>query len=132
MGTHPIFESDFDCLTECCELLPPAPCPPLPSAVWIQSRPFLSIRSDNMPLIPPPLVVQSEPVRNTPKSKPISRSVFPVPTVVVIWTPSPSSTLPLPICIKMPLMVNVPLISKSHFKSFLMFPYLLTIHKCQL
>merc|ERR1712126_688252 len=25
MGTHPIFESDFDCLTECRELLVPEP-----------------------------------------------------------------------------------------------------------
>merc|ERR1711914_866 len=25
MGTHPIFESDFDCLTECQELLVPEP-----------------------------------------------------------------------------------------------------------
>jgi len=23
MGTHPIFESDFDCLTECCERFRP-------------------------------------------------------------------------------------------------------------
>merc|ERR1712126_111528 len=27
MGTHPIFESDFDCLTECRKLLVPGPTP---------------------------------------------------------------------------------------------------------
>merc|ERR1711976_403065 len=57
MGTHPIFESDFDCLTECCPVpsvsLPLNAHPPL--WFWPRSTPLVNFKELLTQLLPLPL-----------------------------------------------------------------------------
>merc|ERR1711915_281930 len=50
MGTHPIFESDFDCLTECC-----LDSPPDPPAHWLPHQSKFMVSLAHMLLLPIPL-----------------------------------------------------------------------------
>merc|ERR1712212_83876 len=111
MGTHPIFESDFDCLTECsASRHVPLPSPPV--ARWIPFRRSLSIRFARTPINRPPPVHQWVLTLRIIKSAQIYKNVFPAHMAVVTWTPFPSSISPPPICTKTPLMARAPSISK--------------------
>merc|ERR1711953_457928 len=110
MGTHPIFESDFDCLTACWESLLAEVSLLLSKSAWTQSKLSLSTRSENTPLNP--VLVQLELMLLSNKNVLIFKSVGAVPTVVVIWNLSQPSTSLSQIFTKMPSTVKEPLTSK--------------------
>merc|ERR1711990_1153128 len=97
MGTHPIFESDFDCLTACRESLLAEVSLLLSKSAWTQSKLSLSTRSENTPLNP--VLVQWELMLLSNKN-------------VVIWNLSQPSTSLSQIFTKMPSTVKEPLTSK--------------------
>merc|ERR1711953_1357443 len=97
MGTHPIFESDFDCLTACWESLLAEVSLLLSKSAWTQSKLSLSTRSENTPLNP--VLVQLELMLLSNKN-------------VVIFNLSQPSTSLSQIFTKMPSTVKEPLTSK--------------------
>merc|ERR1711957_264814 len=109
MGTHPIFESDFDCLTECYESLR-EPFLLRLHAEWTQFRPSLSARSNSMlPELLPKVSLML--VLDTPKKVLTSKSVLRVLMEVETWTNSQKCPSPHQILPKMLLRANEQLIS---------------------
>merc|ERR1712130_1063250 len=104
MGTHPIFESDFDCLTECCASHR-EPCRPPFNAEWTLSRPSLSTRSVIMQAAPQ-LKESLMAVLLSSKRVLTSKSVWRVLTAAATWTNSPKSTSPPQISPKTQLTAN--------------------------
>merc|ERR1712080_211965 len=111
MGTHPIFESDFDCLTECCESLR-EPWQPQRPDEWTQSRLSSSARFKSMLLVLH-LKALLTPERDMPKKLLISKNALPVLAVVVTWINFPKSAFLHQILPRMQLMESEQLISKS-------------------
>merc|ERR1712193_324619 len=112
MGTHPIFESDFDCLTECF-VSPPEPFPfPPPADRSTPSRPSSSTRSENT-RPDPRLKVSSTVALLSPRRVLTFRSDSPELTEVETWTSSQRSPSPLPTFTKTASMASEPSTSSS-------------------